>query len=302
MAGDGALINLGDLSKPATVLIEKISDAVGGIAKPWQIERVAKAEAHAEIIRAETKMQISELERRAVLRLIRDEAFKQENIESITAKAIPHLKEDAKPDKIEKDWLAHFFDRCKLISDAEMQSLWANILAKQANEPESFSKRTIELVASLDKSDAKAFSDLCAFSWVYVTGDGHASILIVPELGKGLCEKHEINFQKLNHLDTIGLIKFGELISYTMEKIETLRLEYFGCPIELELLGKKQFDLGKAWLTQVGQQLVPICGAKPSQEYFRYQISQWHNQNYSLFCPIDAKECWCKIAGYSVDL
>ncbi len=34
---DNPLAKLGDLTKPATVLIEKISDAVGGVFKPYQI-------------------------------------------------------------------------------------------------------------------------------------------------------------------------------------------------------------------------------------------------------------------------
>ena len=49
MGEGGGLINLGDLSKPATVLIERVSDAVGGIAKPWQIKRIAKAETKADL-------------------------------------------------------------------------------------------------------------------------------------------------------------------------------------------------------------------------------------------------------------
>jgi hypothetical protein len=44
-------IDLGNFSKPATVLIEKISDAVGGCFRPFQIKRIAKAESEAEIIR-----------------------------------------------------------------------------------------------------------------------------------------------------------------------------------------------------------------------------------------------------------
>jgi hypothetical protein len=43
MGGNSSLINLGDLAKPASVLIEKISDAIGGGFKPWQTRRVAKA-------------------------------------------------------------------------------------------------------------------------------------------------------------------------------------------------------------------------------------------------------------------
>ena len=85
MAENGSLVNIdfGSLSKPATVLIEKISDAVGGIAKPGQIIRVAKAEADAEVIKARARIEISELEERALHRMVREEGLRQENIESI---------------------------------------------------------------------------------------------------------------------------------------------------------------------------------------------------------------------------
>lgn len=91
MSDGTGLVNLGELSKPATVLIERISDAVGGIAKPWQVKRVAKAEAEADLIRAQAKIEISDMEQRALIRMVHEEGRKQENIESITAKAIPHL-------------------------------------------------------------------------------------------------------------------------------------------------------------------------------------------------------------------
>ena len=42
-----SLINLGDLAKPANTLIEKISEAGIGLFAPWQIKRVAKADAAA---------------------------------------------------------------------------------------------------------------------------------------------------------------------------------------------------------------------------------------------------------------
>ena len=58
------LPSIGDFSKPATVLIEKISDAIGGYFKPYQIKRVAKAEAEAEIIKIEAQIEATELHRR----------------------------------------------------------------------------------------------------------------------------------------------------------------------------------------------------------------------------------------------
>ena len=41
------------------------------------------------------------------------------------------------------------------ISDATMQILWAELLIEEANKPGGVSKRTIEVVYSLDKSDAE---------------------------------------------------------------------------------------------------------------------------------------------------
>lgn len=48
MLADGkSLIDLGDLSKPATVLVEKVCNAVGILYEPRRIRQRAKAEADA---------------------------------------------------------------------------------------------------------------------------------------------------------------------------------------------------------------------------------------------------------------
>ena len=133
MAQDGSLINLGELSKPATVLIEKISDAIGGIFQPYQIRRVAEAQAQAEKIQAVSRIEITELQRRAVQRFLAEEAIKQNNIESITRRALTDVRENARPEQVEDDWIANFFDKCRLISDDQMQTLWSKVLAGEAN-------------------------------------------------------------------------------------------------------------------------------------------------------------------------
>jgi hypothetical protein len=74
---EGPLSNLGDLTKPATILIEKISEAVGGIFKPYQMVRVAKAEAEVGRIQAGAQIEISDLHRRAIHRFLEEEAKKQ---------------------------------------------------------------------------------------------------------------------------------------------------------------------------------------------------------------------------------
>src|SRR4051812_31879633 len=136
-----SLVDLGKLSEPATVLIEKISDAVGGVFKPWQVVRVAKAEAQADRVRAESQIEISDLQRRAFHRFLNEEGKKQKNIEDITRKALPELSDNSQPAEVDDDWLTNFFDKCRLISDEEMQGLWSKVLAGEANSPGMYSKR-----------------------------------------------------------------------------------------------------------------------------------------------------------------
>lgn len=160
MNNSNSLINIGELSKPAVVLIEKISDAIGGCFKPYQIRRIAQAEAEAEKIKEITKIEITELQKRALSRFILEEAKKQNNIENITRKAINNVSEDAHPQEIEDDWITNFFDKSRLISDEEMQKLWAKLLAGEANSPGKYSKRTINIMSSLERSDAQLFKSL----------------------------------------------------------------------------------------------------------------------------------------------
>jgi hypothetical protein len=85
MSDENPLAKLGDLTKPATVLIEKISEAVGGVFRPYQIVRIAKAEAEAGRIQAEAQIQVTDLHRRAMHRFLEEEAKKQSKMGSRTA-------------------------------------------------------------------------------------------------------------------------------------------------------------------------------------------------------------------------
>jgi hypothetical protein len=69
-----SVINLGDLSRPATVLIEKVSAAVGAIYEPYHVKRMARAEAEAEKIKAIAKIELTEIQQRAVERFVHQEA------------------------------------------------------------------------------------------------------------------------------------------------------------------------------------------------------------------------------------
>ena len=270
---NNSIINLGNLGEPAKVLIEKVSDAVGGVFKPCQIKRVARAEAEADIIKANAQIEISELQKRALNRFLIEEATKQENIENITKKAIPQLEQGAEPGKIERDWIVDFFDKSRIVSDDEMQNLWSSILAGEANKPGTYSKRTLHLMASLDKKDAELFTKLCGFVWYVGT-----PIPLVFDSQNEIYANNGINFTSLKHLDAIGLISFESLSDYVRKGFsKTTITVYAGKPAMLEFQNgeNNELGIGHALFTDVGAQLAQFCKNSPVDGFREYAMSEW---------------------------
>jgi hypothetical protein len=276
MAGS-SLINLGELAKPATVLIEKISDAVGGVFKPYQIVRVAKADAAANQIRTEAQIQITDLQRRAMYRFLEEEAKKQSNIEDITQKALPHLRQDSTPQDIEDDWITNFFDKSRIISDSDMQQLWSRVLAGEANSPRSFSRRTVNLLSDLEKRDAELFATLCGFGWIM--GD---IVPLVFDSQDEIYNQHGINFSTLLHLESLGLIQFNNLSGFVFQKINKLgTASYYGTVVNLTFPNDKDnnFEVGKVLFTKAGQELAHVCDSKPIDGFFDFVCKHWERQS-----------------------
>lgn len=277
---DSSLINLGELSRPATVLIEKVSDAIGGVFRPSQTRRMAKAEADAAITQAHAQIQISDLQRRAMHRFVSEEGQKQENIENITRKALPDVASDAKPEAVENDWIVNFFDKSRLVSDQDMQALWARVLAGEANTPGSYSKRTVSLLSSMDKGEAELFKNFCSFVWNFGGLTPFVYDFVHP-----IYNNSGITFDSLNHLDLIGLINFSGLTGFIRRffpnsEASTAPIKfpcsYFGDTYQIILQpGQLSFGVGHALLTTPGMQLALVAGATPRDDFRSYILDRW---------------------------
>ena len=288
-----SLVNIGELTKPATALIEKSSDAVKGALRPRQIRRVgsaetdveaerirvlAQAEADASRIQAEGEIEVTDLHRRAFRRSIEEEASYQGNMESILGQAIPQLTGDASPDEVEDDWYTNFYDKCRITSDDEMQNLWARILAGQANNPGTFSRKTVNLVADLDKRDAKLFTNLCRFGWVI---GGRVRPLIFDDEHE-MYNQHEISFNTIGHLESLSLIHFAGATGFSMVNApKRLLATYYGRGVVLNLPNDSGNTLsqGKVRLTQWGLELATIVGAVAIDEFFDYVCEKWEKES-----------------------
>jgi hypothetical protein len=139
-----------------------------------------------------------------------------------------------------------------------MQTLWSNILAGEANKPGSFSRKTVDLTATLDKSDAHLFTKFCTFVWA-----SEQLIPIIKNEEDLLFKNLGINFSSLTHLKALGLITFRSLSGFIRQGFgKRTSINYYGSRIIIEFPEEKNdLDIGKAMLTRAGQQLAPLCGS-----------------------------------------
>jgi len=268
-----SLVNLGGLSKPANTLIEKVSSAIGGVFEPWQIKRVAKAEAEASLIKEKSEIEITDLHRRAMHRFVEEEANRQENMEEITKKSIPHLGAESNPEEMEDDWVTNFFDKSRIVSDEEMQSIWAQVLSGEANAPGSYSKRTVNLLGDLDKRDAELFQTLCRFGWIF----GSFTPLIFDSQEK-IYNDLGINFGSLSHLDSLGLIQFNGVSGFNRQRLpKNFTVAYCGQPLSLTMNQESdnKISIGQVLLTQAGQELARVIKAPGVEGFYDFVKDKW---------------------------
>lgn len=263
----------GDWSQPATKLIEKVSDALGSTFRPHQIRRIAKAEADAKIeharadlkieaMRKEDELELIEFRERTLRRMVAREVARQINTENILTAAAQRLSETAQkqevhPEEIEESFVQDLFAQAENVSDAKLQEIWASILANKASTNAHVSKKTMQILASMDSADAEVFEE---FSSVCGTVAGTTQCLTGPKALQAL-ETRAIKFPDLKHLEALGLLEYNTLTGFNFQ---------FDAPSPTFLLvevGKKKLSIqvpqgpgivqmGNCLLTQAGRQIL----------------------------------------------
>ena len=224
------------------------------------------------IIAEKAEIERTDLQRRAAARWLHLEECYQENLETITAAAIPHLRADRELEEIDDDWLANFFEHAKKVSDKDMQTLWAKILAGQINAPGTFRKSVLQTVSLLEKEDANLFVKLCQFEFDI----GGFTPVIFDAQGE-IYNKRGITFDTMSHLDDIGLITFNSLVAFSRIGMpEKFEISYGSEKYSVVMPeGVKDFEFGHVMLTSAGRQLAPLSNTPAIPEFPDYAIACW---------------------------
>lgn len=219
------------------------------------------------------------------------------NLAKIVQKAEQQLTDEAMPSDISEDWSVNFRDKARTCSDEEMAELWAQLLAGEANNPGSRSRKAVNILADLDKPDAELFNVLCRFRLLTANLSNlrfpgspppprarfntapAPPLLVVLDAQHPLYTDQGVDFQSLAHLEGLGLLKvlpqgynvgpgkFGYILNGTALVLSS------GSPI----------PMGIAYFTTAGSQLSELCFPLESPEGFvNYLTEVWQNQGVTV--------------------
>lgn len=258
--------------KPLEKLIDVVSDAIGDICKPWQLVRVAKAEATAESIKAveQAKTQAilnCDFEKAQYLdaineRLVKKETRRQKNIENVVAVAGKVLQAEVtvSEEPVNQDWVTRFFDIAQDVSDEEMQTLWGRILAGEIKQPKSYSLRTLEILRNMTKEEAEIFQKVAQFA----LSQGDDTFLFSSN---EVLKKIGISYSYIAELIEIGLLQSGDFVTCSFND-KKFGIVYGNIVLIIDNKSNSQeISFSVRAFTTPGKELLQFVDIKPNMNY-----------------------------------
>ncbi len=160
-----------------------------------------------------------ELMKRAHQRMTYQELVKQNNIESVIGMAYQAIGNDEKvtDEPVDEDWILRFFNSVQDVSRAEMQRIWAGILAGEIRRPSSFSLRTLETLHNISKDEAELFQRIHK----YIIKNGKRRYIPNEDV---LLQNAGINYSDIVRLEECGLINADSNLAIQHEKVYHMSL------------------------------------------------------------------------------
>lgn len=254
--------------KPLKRLIELMASATGATARGIRLD--AKAKGDARLIDAQTSSDVADIQAGI-------KEFREGNLCSIANKALPII-EDVKNAAVDPDWMIQWLDKAQDVSDDDMQTLWAKILAGEANTKGKFSKWALHTVSMMSKDDAVNLARFASCQWNF----GRDKQTIIYWMNDEMRKTLQVNERQM---ELLGFVKFDSLANFTLDvKSRSGSASYFGEQIVMTVSESLKLVIGNAYLTLLGEEIMSLCDAKPNQEYKKLCLSKWKELgvNYSF--------------------
>ena len=178
---------------------------------------------------------------------------------------------------VNEDWLDKFMESAGFVSSEEIQLIWGKILANEFEKPGSTPPNMIRILSEITPEFARAFRYICNMK-IYIfpldeNGDiqGGEELLFVPyHKNDDIFREHDVDFNVLNELETLGVIRFDSISGYISKGIKNDKvLICIGDKLDvIEQYKKEGMPFGNVILTSVGKVLQAITDAVKINDYY----------------------------------
>lgn len=251
--------------------VQRLCDVLERVVSPATTWLQGKADASQIRSVAEAQGDAAALKVRAQIRLEREYVRHQRNLETIGKSAKQLLQEPLsaaglvkEPPPVSEDWASRFFSAAQEVSNEQMQSLWAKILAGEIRKPNSFSLRTLDVVRNLSETEARLFEKVSPFA--IHPNIGHPPFVpFILNVAGAYFEKQGLDFGEIITLSDAGLMNEARLsINLSTEPGETVC--QFGTRV-LVIPERKPVGSTVMVFTRAGAELLSLTKAETPPGY-----------------------------------
>lgn len=264
------------LSKPLTKLIEVVRDGVKGVAAPWQIKRITKAQSESNKIALLAEIEMAKISSQEWGELLGKRELRQmQNINNVVALAAQNLADEEyiSDEEVDPDWAAIFFDFVEKISKEDLQVLWGKILSEEIKQPNSFYVRTLQTIFFLSKEETSAFISLTKYVF------NESVILFDSRLP---ISERLLDFPEVEIAITLGLVN-PMTVTHKMIVTQKSQTCIGNRDITLILANDSSIEISITGLvlTEVGIQLFKLARTAPTLDILEY-YKNYIEKKYSI--------------------
>lgn len=179
------------------------------------------------------------------------------------------------------DWFIRFFDYASNISYDEMQILWAHVLAREVESPNTTSLTLLHTLSMMRREQALAFRNIARFALMDITGD-FSHLLLFVSSNREAYEKENITPTILKDIERLGLIECNFTEEYVFRRKKVFRTGNKAVTVYGDSHNQHKIKAGNVKFTKDGQLLYSVLDSDSRRyrsDILDFTITRFKNRN-----------------------
>lgn len=198
--------------------------------------------------------------------------------------AAPRIEEDADVDNLDQEWLDYWRLHAEKARNEDVQAIWGAILAGEVNSAGAVSKRTMSILADMEKRDAETLVKLCSYCAGGKMINGEMAPLTPLLINVG--QRFAMDPDDIARLNSLGVVDFKLGAGFMMAdttKCQPGTLFQVGKTTYIVMGdGGAEFTIPHFPFTEHGRQLASYCTAGEGVGFAAALIQHWKSLGFRV--------------------